>query len=182
MSAQDYGDLSDYVVNGDNYTRVAQTGDTLVIPGGAGERPIVANVTRDTYWPINNDCPVGNCALFAHDIFTGQYAILKIAGFDGAEEDCLCALASQFLSTDDAACIAILQKFVDDSSGQILFDVFPEWLLQELNLLSLEFTAEVAFDFWFTGCYGELIDLPNLPWGMPGAGCVEVAKGCWVRS
>lgn len=186
MPAQDYGDLSDYVVNGDNFTRLnPQTGSTLVIPGQYGQQPLVASELRDTYRPLGGSggiCALGNCALFAHDVFTGQYVILKIASFDQLEEDCRCALAGMFLSSDTAACQANLQAFVDASTGQILFDVFPEWLLQELNLLELQFTAVVAYDFWFTGCYGDLLSFPNLPATPPStSACVQIGRSCWAR-
>lgn len=164
MPAQDYGDLADYQVNGDNYTRVdTSTWNTLVIAGQWGEGPLVASVDRDTYWPIDNDCPVGNCALFAHDIFTGLFAILSIASYDGTEENCLCALASMFLSDNVDQCKAVLQKRVDDTTGTPLWQVFPPWILAYLNLTSVQFSAVVAFDYWFTGCYGGLITIPNLP-------------------
>jgi hypothetical protein len=169
MSAQDLGDLQDYILNGDNWTQITPTG-TLVIPGQYGQQPLVAIDTRDTYRTIGNTdstCVNGNCGLFAHDAYTGQYALLKVAGFGTSINDCLCDLAGDFLSTDDAVCRATLQKFVDDSDGQILYDVFPQWLLQELGILNQEFTATVLFDFWFTGCYGGLIDIPNLPSAPP---------------
>lgn len=167
MSAQDLGDLSDYLLNGDNYTRIdPDTGSTLTIPGQYGKPPLVADIARDTYRPIGSDtgtCDQGNCALFAHDAYTKAYVILKVASYDQNEEDCLCALAGLFFSGSDAECQADLQQFVDDSDGQILFDVIPEWYLQELGILDQAFTATVLFDFWFVGCYGDLIDIPNLP-------------------
>lgn len=191
MAAQDYGDLSDYLVNGDNYTRVDPSGSVLVIAGQYGEPPLVPDVARDTYRPIGGDsatCSVGNCALFAHDSYTGAFVILEIAGFDQTEENCLCALAGEFLSTNTADCQAKLQQFVDNSDGQILFDVIPQWYLQELGILDQEFTATVLFDYWFVGCYGDLLTIPNLPTPItatppPPSGCTSYSfwgKGCRV--
>jgi hypothetical protein len=160
MSAQDYGDLQDYIVNGDNFTKLQPDGSTLVIQGKYGKPPLIAIDVLDTYRPIQQDCTVGNCALIGHDIFTGQYVLLKIAAFDGATEDCLCALAGVF---GGGECQAAVQSYVDSQSGMILFDVFPEWFLAELNLTSVEFSATVEYDFWFVACYGEMIVFPNLP-------------------
>jgi hypothetical protein len=165
MAAQDYGNIDDYLVNGDNYQRVMPDGNVLVIAGQYGQPPLVAVDTRDTYRPISQDCTQGNCGLFAHDVFSGLFALLDVAAFDGTEEDCLCALASMFLG-DPAACIAKLQAYVDSQTGQPLFNVFPQWILAELNLLSVEFSAVVAFDYWFIGCYGPeeiIVNLPQTP-------------------
>jgi len=178
VSAQDYGDLSDYLVNGDNYQRVD---NTLVIPGQWGQKPLVPYDNPDTYRPIGSDfqtCSFGNCALFAHDFFTKLYVILKIAGFDGVEQDCLCNLANRPLATDLAACKAFLQSYVDGSDGQLLTDVFPAWILAEMGLTGT--TGRVAFDFWFTGCYSDaFLTLPNLP-NQP-RDCVQIGSSCWVR-
>lgn len=160
MSAQDFGNLADYILNGDNYQRVDSTGTTLVIPGKYGKTPLIATSTKDTYRPIIPDCPSGECVLFGHDIFTGQYVLLKIADFDPQIETCICALAGVFEQTD---CAAKVQAFVDSQSGRILFEVFPQWLLQELNLTGVQFSATVEFDFWFIACYGALEVFPNLP-------------------
>lgn len=180
MSAQDLGDIADYMLNGDNWTRI---NSTQVIPGQYGHPPLVPDVARDTYRPIGSDtgtCDQGNCALFAHDAYTGAYVILKVASYDQTEEDCLCALAGEFLSTDPGACQAKLQTFVDDSSNQPLYTQIPAWYLQELGILNQEFTASVLYDFWFTGCYGNIIDIPNLVSPTP-SGCVQIGKDCWAR-
>lgn len=187
MSAQDYGDIADYMLNGDNWTQVTPNG-TLVIPGQYGKPPLVPDISRDTYRPIGSDtatCDVGNCALFAHYCTTTVptvcgYLILKVASFDVTEENCLCALAGEFAG-NTADCIRNLQAFVDASDGQTVFDILTDWWIHENGIESQEFTATVLFDFWFVGCYGEIIDIPNLLSSPPATQCVQVGPSCWVN-
>src|SRR5229473_3334651 len=98
MAVQDLGTLADYVLNGDNYQRVAPDGSTLVIRGQRGLPPLSPTSNKDEYFHITPSCPSGECALVVHDAFTGFYSIQVIASFDATIESCLCALVGSFES------------------------------------------------------------------------------------
>lgn len=178
--AQDLGDLSDYIVNGDNYTKVEPDGSTLTIPGQRGKPPIAPQGTKDTYREVGGDCSGGACALFAHDSVTNFYYILAIATFDPQTESCECALAGSFEGPD---CRNLLQQLVDDRAGQPIYNVVPFWLLGELSI-PLSFTFEP--DFWFIGCYGAELTFPTLlkpppvQVGCPPPGMTQLVNGVAV--
>lgn len=178
MSAQDVGNLADYILNGDNYQRVLPDGSTLIIPGQRGRPPMAPVSDKDTYRPLIGDCPTGSCALFVHDIFTGFYYIERIATFDAQIESCLCALAGSFESPN---CGSQLQAFVDSLLGKPLFETVPLWLITELGA---PLDALFAPDFWFVGCYGDVIVIPNLiqnPTGScPPPGKIQLVNGAPV--
>src|SRR5260370_40092156 len=121
MAAQDYGDLSDYQVNGDNYTKLQPDGSTLVIPSVYGHQPIAPQATKDTYRDLAQ-CSGNIAALIAHDATTGFYYILETATFDpNAYEGCsaaLCALAG-LLNCGD--CRGLVQAHVDSLAGAVAF-------------------------------------------------------------
>lgn len=178
--AQDLGNLSDYIVNGDNYTKVEPDGSTLTIPGQRGKPPIAPQGNKDTYREVGGDCSGGQCALFAHDSVTNFYYILAIATFDPLIDTCECALAGSFEGPD---CRNLLQQRVDGLAGQPIYNVVPFWLLGELNI-PLSFTFEP--DFWFIGCYGAELTFPTLnkpppvQGGCPPPGMTQLVNGVAV--
>ncbi len=105
MSAQDLGTLSDYILNGDNYTRVdPATGNTLVIPGQQNStgKPLLAPNSEcnapDCYYPVVPSCTPdfgfsGRCDLVVHDRITGWYHIAAFSDFQTIDVTCECSLA-----------------------------------------------------------------------------------------
>ena len=181
MSAQDYGNIGDYAVNGDNYTRIQPSG-TLTIPGAYGQKPLIATPTEATFQSVQG-CGAGNiAALIAHEVRTKFYYVVKIAQFDpSAYVPCatgqieLCALAG-ILSCyapdgSPADCTTPLQFAVDALTGQPLTNFFPVWLLNLLGIApGLPYgpgePPTATFDFWFVGCYSAPFTLTLNP--MPG--------------
>jgi hypothetical protein len=164
MAAQDLGSLDDYLVNGDNYSRVQPDGSTLVIPSIKPQGPLApaeGNV-RDTYVkPAQGDCGLAadglfQCALWVHDAITGLWHFSRAEwGFPG--QSCLCALAN--LDPDDPNCRANVQAQVDSLATLPIWRTVAPWVLQEQNL-----PLDTGFfpDYWFIACVGVTIVIPNL--------------------
>ncbi len=183
MSAQDLGTLSDYILNGDNYTRVdPATGNTLIIPGQQNStgKPLLAPNSEcnapDCYYPIVPSCAPpegfsGRCDLVVHDRITGWYHISAFSDFQSIDVTCECSLAqgvTGFTPPNQSACVQELQNYVDSLDGLQIWGVTAPWLLAELGLpRNTPFFA----DFWFIACNDPPLIIPNLIIPKPPASC-----------
>jgi len=192
MPAQNLGTLTDYILNGDNYTQITPSGQTLVIPGRPNPSisPLLAPNSdcvppTDCYYPIIPSCNpppgfVGDCALIVHDRITGWYNLAGLTDFN-PPDDCYCALANIPGGTD-AQCIAAIQASVDALDGLQIWSVQAPWMLAEMGLpRSTPFFA----DFWFIACIAQAVIIPNLINPPPPSvcGCTSYSfwgKGCCV--
>src|SRR5882724_7659166 len=154
MSATDLGNIADYAVNGDNYTRVAPDGSTLVIPGKPGYGPLaptsdITPLVPYAYKEIEPNCPGTHCEVWVHDKITGFYHIGPIADYQPQLISCVCAIVQGYPNPNNLGCQALLQREVDDLAGQQLWAVTAPWLL---TALGLPLTTPFFPDFWFITC------------------------------
>lgn len=166
---EDLGNLADYVLNGDNYERVDESGNTLVIPtvyqGNIIVPPAVCGndqncvpIGGDFTWNlIDPSCDFDHSPIcIAHDATTGFYFFAldcegETIGIESAD-DCF------------AACAAYLAQI----DGGPLDGAFPNWLIEVLY--PTDFFSELPLldiDFFFVACPGERIVIPNFPGPIP---------------
>jgi hypothetical protein len=171
MAVEYLGNLQDYLVNGDNYTRIEpDTGNVLTIPGGQlpGLGPVAAvgGLGNDIYQKIQPCCGFG-IAVIAHDTTTDQFKVVELSSpltFDPTLdpeipqcENCdrasLCALAQQLSCNGPLGpldCNTPIDLMVAGLAGTPLYQIFPEWFIELLGFDPFADTFQP--DYWFIAC------------------------------
>ena len=175
MALTDYGNLADYVLQGQTWTQVQADGSTKVIPSSYGTRPLIpeGQIQPNFYIPaIGCEQPCSTCfacAIWLHDDVTDLYYVLDQTANSLIPPEypdcCSYLLATNDVQADIANSLSVVQ--------------FPAWLF---DLLGLPHDTLPHPDSFFCACFGAPLFLPALipaplAGSCPPPGLIQLVNG-----